>query len=114
MDTCYVFPPPDATRATLAHDTAGWIADSYPATHPSGRDGWAFDIPDDTLNGNGATLTFFKDDKELFFVRGVLYLTNPTGVGLEVDDFTSIKGHTRPFVRAGLVRLNRNQWVDDA
>lgn len=113
MDPCYVFPPSDATHATLTHDS-GWTAESYPATHPSGREGWAFDIPDGTPNGNGARLTFFKNDKELLWLRGVLYLTNPTGVGLEVDDYTSVKSHVRPFERSGLVRLNRNQWVDDA
>lgn len=96
LTQCFVFPPPDATTATLAHDTAGWTADSYPATHPTGRDGWAFDIPDGTPNGHGAKLTFLKDGKEILALRGVLYLTNPTGVGLEIDDFTAVKT-SRPF-----------------
>lgn len=89
----YLFPPTDTT-GTLTHDTGGWMLTSHPGTHPSGRPGIVFDLPDGTPDGNGAQLRLEQKGREILNLRGVLYLHLPTGTGIVFDDFSALKVHT--------------------
>lgn len=86
----YDFPPPDTTGAII-HDTGGWTVLSHPGTHPSGREGIVFDIPETTPDGNGCSFTLTQKGKELITLRGILYLHLPTGAGIVFDDFSHLK-----------------------
>lgn len=89
----YEFPPPDTT-GTLTHDTGGWTLQSHPGTHPSGRQGIVFDVPDTTPDGNGCQFTLTQKGRQLITLHGVLYLHLPTGAGIAFDDWTQIKTNT--------------------
>jgi hypothetical protein len=87
----FVAPSPPETTGTIAHDTGGWTLESHPGTHPSGRDGIVFDVPDGTPDGNGCTFTLHQKGRDLITLRGILYLHLPTGAGLVFDDWTHLK-----------------------
>ena len=90
----YEFVPPD-TSGTLTHDTGGWTVESHPGTHPSGREGIVFDVPETTPDGNGCSFTLTQKGRPLLEpLRGTLYLHLPTGAGILFDDWTQIKTHT--------------------
>lgn len=92
----YIFPSPLDAVCTLSHDTAGWTLTSHPGTHPSGRQGQVFDVPDTTPDGNGCQLSI-PGKKQPTTYRAVLYLHLPTGAGLVVDDFPPVvNGGTLP------------------
>jgi hypothetical protein len=76
--------PKDLTKpCALHHDIAGWTLTSHAGTHPSnGAAAQVFDLPDDTPEGNGASLTIPGQTP----YHGVLYVRLlPTGPGLLVD-----------------------------
>ncbi len=84
----YIFPTPPEAICVLRHDTAGWTLTAHPATHPSGRQGQAFDIPDGTPNANGCALNITASKKVPIDQRGTLFLAGlPDGAGLLMDDF---------------------------
>lgn len=88
----YAIFPKDLTKpCTLHHDIAGWTLTSHAGTHPAnGAAAQVFDLPDDTPEGNGATLTI-PGKKGATGYHGVLYVhLLPTGPGLVVDVYPAV------------------------
>ena len=104
MIPLYEFPDDKHATLTLSHDIAGWTISSHPATHPSnGAACQQFDLPDDTPDGNGATLTI-PGKKGATSYHGVLYLHLPTGAGIVIDVFPpGGQAGSGPFVGASSV-----------
>lgn len=92
MSHTYIcFPDPLTLPYVLVHDTAGWAQTGVPMTHPSGRPGIGFTIPDGTPDRNGIQLTMSAPGWEDFRQRGILHL-HPDGTATtEMDDFRMIK-----------------------
>lgn len=83
----FIFPIPYDSVCRLEHDS-GWAKFAYPETHPSGRPGKSFDIPEDTPNGWGARLTISAPDHYSLTLRGMLTKLDGSLWGLMVDDFS--------------------------
>jgi len=85
----YIFPTPLDARCELTPDGGPTIV-AVAGTHPSGRPGQIFDIPDTTPQGHGAALSIIADGKVPISVRGILWITRPNfpwTTGLMIDDF---------------------------
>ena len=85
----YIFPTPVSAQGTLITDDGQTIL-SVPGTHPTGRPGQVFQIPDTVPQGNGAHLSIVSDGKVSINLRGILWITRPNfpwTTGLMVDDF---------------------------
>lgn len=81
----WIFPTPENASCTLRHDTGGWTLTAVAGTHPSGRPGQLFTIPDGTPQDNGAALVITAIKKVPFDGRGTLHLGPETY--LRMDDF---------------------------
>lgn len=68
-----IFPDPINSTCTLRTD-AGAVVVGESATHPSGRVGQGFLLPDGTANQNGAELTITAPSKVPVIQRGILFL----------------------------------------
>jgi hypothetical protein len=90
--------PPVSVLGTLKHDFSDVVSHSKVDTHPSGRLGISFDIPDDWADKNGVRLSLVNSDFFEWTARGVLDLNyfnyDPALkdiAGLLVDDCTLVK-----------------------
>jgi len=81
-----IFPDPLDASCALSMDN-GLTFYGAPATHPSGRAGQAFTIPDGTPNGWGAQLKISKDGKVPIDQKGILLLDTDATASLQMDDF---------------------------
>jgi len=88
-----IFPHDLTAPCTLHHDIAGWMLTSHAGFHPNnGAQAQVFDLPDDTPEGNGATLTI-PGKTGVTSYHGVLYVRLlPTGPGLVVDVYPPVSG----------------------
>ena len=68
--------PRELSSAVLEPDEQPAII-GVPAIHPTGREGYGFDIPSTNPNGWGAKLTLTARDKVSIIQRGILYLRVP-------------------------------------
>lgn len=90
MSSVFIFPTPSDTVCRLTHDVAGWTLTSHAGGHPSnGAACQVFDLPAETPNGNGVTLTIPGAKGDTSY-HGVLYLDLPTGAGLVIDIFPPV------------------------
>ena len=106
-----IFPTPLDAYCELRHD-AGFTAIGTPATHPSGRKGQAFTIPDSTPNGYGSRIIITAPTKVALDQRGIVYLndgalsypwTPGQTAAFAADDFVLQTSHTNlpPLVVQG-------------
>lgn len=117
MKLWYVFPPDVTDTCVAAHDTAGWTLTAQPAKHPSnGADCQAFQVPDNTSDGNGCSLQVTNAKGIALYkkpIHGVLYLNLPTGVGLLVDVLPEVSGSGASGQAPRIdVRLSGRTWSD--
>lgn len=85
-----IFVDPKDTVGLLTLDS-GRVIKSYPAKHESGREGIAFDIPDDAPNGNGCQLVLGRLEYFDEVKRGILWLNSDKTAIVNFDDFRLIK-----------------------
>lgn len=86
-----IFVDPKDSVGLLTLDN-GLVIKSHPAKHPSGREGIAFDIPDNAPNGNGCLLVLGRLDYFDEVKRGILWLDFESNFAdVQFDDFRLIK-----------------------
>lgn len=82
----FYYTTPEQTVGMLRHDK-GWAVKGQPDTHPSGRVGYSFEIPDGTPNGWGAEVMLNADKMVPVRHRGILMFGENNLAYLLVDDF---------------------------
>lgn len=96
-----IFPNPLNATCDLQPDDSGILIRGVPVTHPSGALGQGFDIPLDTPNGHGASLTIIAKDKAPVLQHGVLVINDG---GLHYP--WTVPGQTAAFVADTFVLLD--------
>ena len=71
-----IFPTPADALCVLRHDADGLAVIAVPMTHPSGRPGQGFVLPDGLPNGHGATLTISAPHYTTLVQRGIVFLND--------------------------------------
>jgi hypothetical protein len=84
MSKLLIFPTPLDAECVLVHDS-GFLVHGKPDSHPSGRPGQSFRIPEGTPDGQGCLLLVTAPKKVPIQQRGILYLASEPFIA--ADDF---------------------------
>lgn len=92
MVNLYWFPDPNSFLCQMRVDITGAVIIAVPATHPTGRVGQVFNLPDDTPFGHtGADLDMSLAGYEPMHFRGILNLAEDGLAYINIDDVHGIK-----------------------
>lgn len=91
----YVFTTPSNALCQLSVDE-GWSSMAIPATHPTGRLGQVFVIPDNIHDNQGASLTISSEGYTNLAFRGILTYADSQYAYMQCDDFVLVQNSVVP------------------